>query len=108
MNIDNLYSIIRDSFDQSKDISAASAPFDDEVRKMCEQNTCGKFGKSWTCPPAVGPVEELRSRIASYRDLMIFIKIYTLEDSFDWEGMLNSAKDFQQKIILETYVLLKI
>ena len=98
MNIDRLCRISLDYFDHAKDIDASTVPFDDEVRKMCEQNSCGSFGKSWTCPPAVDSVENLKSQVLPYERFMIVNKIYTLEDSFDWEGMVNSAKDFQLKI----------
>ena len=25
-----------------------------EVRAMCEQNTCHRYGKCWSCPPGCG------------------------------------------------------
>ena len=32
--------------------------FSDEVRGLCEKKACGLYGTSWTCPTAVGSVEE--------------------------------------------------
>ena len=33
--------------------------FDRSFRKACEQNTCGNYGKCWTCPPDAGDIDEL-------------------------------------------------
>jgi predicted metal-binding protein len=85
-------------FDGSKELPITGIPFDNEVRKLCEQNACGKFGKSWTCPPAIGSIEELRKGLARFDHFLVFYKVYTLEDSFDWEGMASSVKDFHARV----------
>ena len=46
------------------------------------------YGKSWACPPAVGPVEECRARCLAHKTAMVFSAVYPLEDSFDYEGMM--------------------
>ena len=38
-----------------------------EVRKMCEDNTCGMYGKCWSCPPGCGSLEECESRVRKYK-----------------------------------------
>lgn len=91
--------LVEELFDHSKLIPISDIPFDMAVRKLCEQNACGKFGSCWTCPPAIGEVQELQDSLADYKDFLVFYKVYTLEDSFDWEGMINSVKDFQKKIL---------
>lgn len=90
---------IEEYFDQAKLISVSEIPFDPEVRKLCEQNSCGKFGTCWTCPPAIGDLEELRRRATDFHHFFIFYKVYALEDSFDWEGMMDGARDFQKRIL---------
>ncbi len=90
---------IREFFDNAKTIPLSKVPFESEVRKLCEQNTCGNFGKCWTCPPAVGSTEELQGRLTQFNQVIIVNKIYTLADSFDWEGMKSGAKDFQSNIL---------
>ena len=67
--------------------STGAIPFSPAVVEACARNACGKYGKSWTCPPGVGTLEELERRIRAYpRALLISFK-YDLEDSFDYEGM---------------------
>lgn len=67
-----------------------------EVRAMCEVNTCRQYGKTWACPPAVGTVEECRERIRKYEKMVVFSVKYNLEDSFDFEGMKEGMAQFKQ------------
>ena len=42
-----------------------------EVRQMCEANTCGMYGKRWSCPPGCG-LKDCRNwlfRLISIREL---------------------------------------
>ncbi len=70
--------------------------FADEVRKLCEANSCGKYGTNWACPPAVGSVEECRKRALAFEKGLVFSGVYELEDSFDWEGMIEGQKSFKE------------
>lgn len=85
-------------FDHSKAIPVSGIPFDSEVRRLCEQNMCGNYGKSWTCPPAIDTIEKLQSQLSCFDRCLIFYKVYSLEDSFDWQGMMTGVKDFQSRI----------
>lgn len=69
-----------------------------EVRKICEGNTCRNYGSSWACPPAVGTVEECKARVAQYNKMLLFSLAYQLEDSFDFDGMINGMKDFKRAV----------
>lgn len=89
--------------------------FSQEVRAMCEVNTCREYGKTWACPPAVGTVDECKKRIRQYEKMLIFSVKYDLEDSFDFEGMMEGAKQFKKacrafdkaiKPYLEHYLIL--
>lgn len=70
--------------------------FLDEVRAMCEANTCRMYGKTWACPPAVGTVEECRDRCRQYENMLLFSGKYDLEDSFDFEGMTAGMSGFKE------------
>jgi len=45
-------------------------------RKKCEENLCGHYGKSWTCPPAVGSPEECASELLGFDKAVIMFKRY--------------------------------
>ena len=34
---------------------------------MCAVNSCGKYNKSWACPPGCGSLEENRAKTAQYK-----------------------------------------
>ena len=58
-----------------------------ELLDYCKANACGKYGKSWACPPACGSMEEQREKILRYENILVFTTKHELEDSFDHEGM---------------------
>ena len=68
-------------------IPVESIPFDAGLRKACEANYCGNYGKNWTCPPDVGPIDELIAQAKAYQYALVFQTVSALEDSFDFEGM---------------------
>lgn len=76
-------------------LSTADIPFEQEIRKICEDNACRLYGTTWACPPAVGTVNECRARCLQYQTAMVFNAVYPLEDSFDYEGMLQGHGDFK-------------
>lgn len=72
-------------------ISVGDIPFRREFRAACEQNTCGKFGRCWMCPPDVGDIDAMIEQAAAYRHALVYQTIGKLEDSFDIEGMEEAA-----------------
>ena len=76
---------------QAAVVLVAQIPFRREFRAACEQNTCGKFGRCWACPPDIGGIDELIEKARSYSHAPVFQTIGTLEDSFDIEGMEAAA-----------------
>lgn len=79
-------------------ISSKQIPFSESVVEACRANLCGKYGACWTCPPGVGSLEELRSRITSYEKALVFTCKYDLEDCFDFEGMTEGAIQTQKRL----------
>ena len=76
-------------------VDMADVTFMQEVRKMCEANTCRKYATTWACPPAVGTVEECRSRCQAYGKMLVFSAKYDLDGSFDYEGMVAAGQAFK-------------
>ena len=60
---------------------------DRSFRDVCATNRCGSYGKRYSCPPALGDIEELMRRIRSYDHAVLYQSVGKLEDSFDIEGM---------------------
>ena len=65
--------------------------FDPMFRTLCEKNSCGFYNACWTCPPAVGTIEELMAKAKAYRRILVYQTVSPLEDSYDIEGMHDAA-----------------
>lgn len=65
--------------------------FRTEVREMCASGRCGNYNKSWSCPPACGSLDEIREKAAAFSDGLIVQTTAQLEDSYDYEGMMEAA-----------------
>lgn len=76
-------------------IKIENLKFYPEVRKICESNGCGNYNTNWTCPPAMGTLEECKKICMKYTDMILFSNQYQLEDSWDIEGMQQGHIDFQ-------------
>lgn len=79
-------------------IKVSDIPFRREFRDACAQNTCGRYGACWMCPPDVGDIDEMISRAKGYEHAFIFQYVGELEDSFDIEGMQDAAKTHNDMI----------
>lgn len=71
-------------------VPVAQVSFEPEFRKLCEQNVCGSYGRNWMCPPHVGAIDELIARARSYETILVYQLISELEDSYDFEGMMEA------------------
>lgn len=63
------------------------------VRDMCAADRCQKYGKSWTCPPGCGTLEEISARVARYNRGVLLQTTAELEDDFDVERMQQAEQD---------------
>jgi predicted metal-binding protein len=69
------------------EIDEGAIRFDNIFRELCEQNTCGAYGKNYKCPPHVGSPGELKAEVLHYKTAVIIQTIHNIEDSFDFESM---------------------
>ena len=64
-----------------------------EVRDMCAVNSCGQYGKCWSCPPACGTLEECAERIKVCTYGILVQTCGDIEDGFDFEAMMEIEAD---------------
>ena len=69
--------------------------FSERVRWICE-NECGRYGKSWACPPGVGTLEECRARCLSFENCLVIATITEVADIADIEETLATRGDHEQ------------
>lgn len=75
--------------------------FSSKFRKYCEENLCGHYGTNWMCPPAVGPIEELKEKIMKFENGVVFQTVTEVKDMRDKEGLdkaRDSHNDFLRRI----------
>lgn len=73
-------------------IPVDSISFDTAFRDMCASNACGNYGKSYMCPPDIGEIGDLIQEAKSYSFALVYQTVGSLEDSYDFEGMMEAGK----------------
>jgi predicted metal-binding protein len=81
-------------------IETSALVFSPELYNTCRTNVCGNYNKSWTCPPAVGSLEEQREKILRWNRALVFTTKFDLEDSFDVEGM-GEARRIHNRLTMD-------
>ena len=74
-------------------IEVAKIETDGVFREMCRANYCGNYGKNWTCPPHVGEIDDLMAELKTYSYALVYQTVSDLEDSYDFEGMMEAGKN---------------
>ena len=77
---------------KAKVINAGDIVLDRVFRDMCERNACGMYGRCHTCPPDAGDIDVLMDKVRDYSYALVFQTVTELEDSFDFEGMIDAKK----------------
>lgn len=92
MNINNL---VRDALElkatHAAIVDVGDIKFNEEFRTMCEKNTCGSYNTNWMCPPAVGPISEMKEEVLEFKQGLLLQTVHKLKDSFDWKGMMSAG-----------------
>ena len=55
-------------------------PFSPRLQTVCREN-CPMYGKSWSCPPAVGTVDACRARCLAYPEALLVVTVQEVADS---------------------------
>ncbi len=58
--------------------------FDEDIKQYC-RHECPKYGSSWSCPPAIGKIPQLKERCMEYTDVLFFSSVTEVKDSTDQE-----------------------
>ena len=64
-----------------------------EVRDMCAANSCGQYGKRWSCPPGCGTLEECGEKLKACTRGILVQTYGDIEDGFDFEAMMEVAEE---------------
>ena len=69
-----------------------------EVRDMCASNSCGQYGKRWSCPPGCGTLEECTNHLRKFPRGILVQTCGDIEDGFDFETMMEIEADHKEHV----------
>lgn len=79
--------------DNAAGIAADQVVLDEMFRDICKSNACGNYGNCYMCPPDVGDIHVMMDTMRTYQLGALYQTIHALEDSFDYEGMVEAASN---------------
>ena len=95
-------------------IDPQALEFNDRIRWICEHE-CPMYGKTWACPPGVGPVAECKEKCQSYVNCLMIATttevndITNIEETLatrpEHEAITNQVRDIFRELGEEPYVL---
>ena len=74
-------------FEHCGAFDAAGLEFREDVRAMCADGRCRRYGRSWSCPPAIGSVARLEARARKFSRGVLVQTTGALDGDFDAEGI---------------------
>jgi predicted metal-binding protein len=83
---------LEEGFTLACELNTKALEFLPEVRDMCKDNRCGKYGKNWMCPPYCGTVFESAQRASKFSKGILVQTTGAMEDDFDYESMLGTGR----------------
>ncbi len=75
-------------------MDSSEVDFSDKVRTICKRE-CPRYGKSWSCPPAVGSVEKCRNACLAYPKVLVFSTISEIRDFNDMKENLKTKAEHE-------------
>lgn len=92
-NIEKIISMgIEAGFTSISVIPTEEIVFNPDFRICCEDNSCGKYGINYTCPPACGTPDEMRNRILNHKYAIVFQTMWEIPD-FDDHARIKKCKN---------------
>ena len=80
-------------------IPVESIETDAAFRDMCAANVCGNYGRNWMCPPDAGDIHDLMAELRTYSYALVYQTVSELEDSYDFEGMMEAGTRHNQLMV---------
>ncbi len=85
-------------------VKTSEISFSGDFLKYCEENMCGQYNSSWSCPPAVSHIVEQEKITCDFTNALVFSCKYEIKDFNNIEYMdfaRNKTMDILRKIVKE-------
>ena len=79
-------------FSQAAALDASALEARTEVRDMCAADRCHAYGRSWSCPPACGTLEQCQAQMHRYKRGILLQTTGDMEDDFDVEALYETEQ----------------
>lgn len=79
-------------FTSSGPLDMDALEFRPEVREMCAADKCRSYGRTWSCPPAVGSLENAAARCSRYSRGIIVQTTGKMDNDFDMRSIGNTSR----------------
>lgn len=76
-------------------LDVSEIPFSEKVRYIC-RTECERYGKSWSCPPAVGSVAECLEKCLEYKKALVFTTMAEVTDASIMEETLKTRRGHEK------------
>ena len=76
-------------------LNSADIVFTEKVRTICKEE-CPRYGKSWSCPPGVGEVQECKERCLKYPQVLVFTTMAEVSDASIMEETLATRSSHEE------------
>lgn len=78
-------------------LDAAKIELKSEIRDMCVANTCGQYGKNWSCPPGCGTLEDCERNLDGFTHGILVQTVGDVEDTYDFEAMMEAEQIHRER-----------
>ena len=75
-------------------INSADLVFEPRVRQICS-GECPMYGKSWSCPPGTGTLEQCRERCLQYKEVMLISTVAEVSDIANMDETLSTRREHE-------------
>lgn len=84
-------------FEHFGGLEIATLEFLPAVRDMCAADKCRSYGRSWSCPPACGSLEELERRCRTFTSGVLVQSVGQREDEWDFQAIIRTEKEHKKR-----------
>ena len=84
-------------FEGAAEFDVSRLEFRTDVREMCADGRCKRYGRCWSCPPACGSVEALERRAKSYSRGVLVQTVGKLDGDFDADGIAAAEREHKRR-----------
>jgi len=79
-------------FSQAATLDASVLEARTEVRDMCAADRCHAYGRSWSCPPACGTLEQCQAQMHRYKRGILLQTTGDMDDDFDVDALYETEQ----------------